>query len=91
MIATQSELIVIREGDRRSREYGGTWTYLLLDRIQRILVGRSEDRHLLEMKVVLPGSAVVTCEYAYDKEGEVRAFVDGAGTGRGPQPVVGTS
>jgi hypothetical protein len=34
VIATQSELIVIREGDRRSLEYGGAWTYLLLDRIQ---------------------------------------------------------
>jgi hypothetical protein len=77
VIATQSELIVIREGDRKSQEYGGTWTYLLLDRIQQILVGRDEARHLLEMKVVLPGNAVVTCEYAYDKEGEVRAFVDG--------------
>jgi hypothetical protein len=77
VIATQSELIVIREGDRRSQEYGGIWTYLLLDRIQRILVGRNENRHLLEMKVVLPDDAVVTCEYAFDKEGEVNAFVDG--------------
>ncbi len=49
----------------------------VLDRIQRILVGRNENRHLLEMKVVLPDDAVVTCEYAFDKENEVHAFADG--------------
>ncbi len=75
-IATQQELILIREGDAQSHEYyGATWTYVRLDRLERISVFPLERGQALVMEAVLPGKERVRAEFELAKDAELRALV----------------
>lgn len=87
LIATQKELIVIREGDGEVvGRYGGIWDYVLLDRIRRIRIQRPAARDVLQLEIQLPGDSSLACEYLPEKEREIRDFVDAV---RKAQPGIG--
>ncbi len=76
-IATQKELIIIREGDEKTVGYlGGIWSYFHLEKIKRVYFERAE-KDILEMRVVLPGDTVAVCEYSPEKEHEIASFLEG--------------
>jgi len=76
-IATQRELILIREAEAKDAEqYGGIWTYLPLDQISRIEVFPHEGGGRLLMDVVLPEGESIRSEFELSKFRELRALLD---------------
>ena len=76
-IATQQELIVIREGEAKDAQpYAGLWTYLPLDRISRIDIFPLEGGERLIMDVVLPAGESIRSEFELSKYRELRALVE---------------
>jgi hypothetical protein len=77
LIATQRELIVIREGEGWAPgEYGGVWSYIPLDKIQRLDLEAAPARHVIKLGIRLPGESEIACDHLLENEGELRAFVE---------------
>lgn len=63
LLLTQSELILIREGDGRNlAPYAVVSNYLPLDRIEKVVLEPVEERDVVQLRVLLPGEAVVRCD-----------------------------
>lgn len=77
LIATQRELIVIREGDGHAPgEDGGVWSYVRLDRIERLELQPAPGREVIQLGILLPGETKITCDCLPGKEPELRAFIE---------------
>jgi hypothetical protein len=77
LIATQRELIVIREGEGWAPgDYGGVWSYVPLDKIQGLELEAAPGRQVIQLGIRLPGETEITCDHLPENEGELRAFVE---------------
>lgn len=78
-IATQQELILIREGEAGAegdQPYAGVWTYLPLSRIARITAFPLEGGERLLMDITLQRGESIRSEYELGKHREVSALVE---------------
>jgi hypothetical protein len=77
LIATQRELIVIREGDGKDAgTYEGVWTYCRLDRIEAIDDTVARPEGLRTLRVQMPGERITTLRYSCENEPVVRELLD---------------
>jgi hypothetical protein len=82
LVATQRELILIREGDGKDlSNYAGVWTYCRRDRTERIHDQLRGAGDLGELRVQMPGGRVASLLNSSENATAVRAVIDEARSG----------
>ncbi|MGC3999286.1 MAG: hypothetical protein QM767_18345 [Anaeromyxobacter sp.] len=83
LLATQSELIVIREGAGRSQgASAAAWTFIPLDRVAAFALEPDARRRILQLRALLPGGQEAGAALDLASAPGAAAFV--AAIGRGP-------